>query len=261
MSQIPSLPRTFKDPDAPPPAPVKTLTRWSLFLGDIAAGTPIQDAMLKHYMKRADIEACIRDNAEERQRWNEARLAARKRAWSAFDIEDILGRIAGGMPVVESVNMSRPGAADDFTFLCTADPAWNAMYMAALKARAILEGEKVLEIVDDTSNDTIPGRWGDVPNNAAVNRSKLRAESRMRLMGSWYPKLFGEKKGDTQVNVQVNYAAKLEEARARRDTRKALPLSRDVVDAVFQESPAEEKPEWDDMPAEAPVSTVWRETE
>lgn len=43
-----------------------------------------------------------------------------------------------------------------------------------------------------------------------MNRDKLRVDTRTRLMSAWYPKPFSEKKGDVQVNVQVNHARRLE---------------------------------------------------
>lgn len=250
--EIPSVPLSLKDPPKPP-TPQKTLSRWDQFLGEIAAGTPIQDAMMKHYMTRADIEACVRRAPEERQRWNDARLAAKKRLWTVFQIEDVLSRIASGTPiktaVAEVVGHEGGDSANDFTYLCTADPELNDQYMRALKSRALIESEEVIKIVDNAEEDTLPGRWGDIPNQAAVNRAKLKAETRLRLMSAWYPKVFSEK-SSTQVNVQINnHAARLEEARQRASSRH-VTLPEKAVEAVFQEVP---------QPVEGPVDTAWLE--
>jgi hypothetical protein len=245
------------------------MTRWSQFLGSIAAGEGIQESMLKHRMTSSDIEACVR-MPEERARWNDARIAARKRAWSVLDIEEIFEKIASGDPVgaaVEAVKGGGRQAIASFVDLCTSDPELNAHYLRALKSRAVLTGEDVLNIVDDgAGKDYLDnGKGGLIPDNAAVNRAKLRADARLRLMGNWFPKLFGEKQA-AQVNVQiVNHAERLEQARQRRDTRSVAPrISHDVVEAAFREvgkndttSQQVDTSGWDDVP----VSTVWRETE
>ncbi len=256
-NQIQALPRTGLPTPGLCPDKTSTISRWTLFLGSIASGTSLEESMLKHYMKRADIEACIRIGAEERQRWNDARLAARKLKWSAFDIEDILARISGGMTVGDAVNLSRPEGTEEFTFLCMNDPEWYELYMRALKSRALIVSEQIIEIADgDGSGDYLDnGKGGFIPDNAKVNRDKLRADTRTKLMGHWFPKLFGEKQG-TQVNVQINnHAARLEEARQRRDSRSSLkPLPEPIVDAVFNEAAAIDQDSWDDL-----KDATWRE--
>ncbi len=245
--ELPATPKSLKDPGAPP-APQKTLSRWDQFLGAVAVGTPIQEAMLKHYMTRADIEACVRRAPEERVRWNDARLSARKRKWDVFVLEDIFAKIAMGSSIEDAiiaVNGANSGF-EEFMRLCTEDPELNELYLRAIKSRALLEQERVLTIVDDAKGDTLPGRWGDIPNQAAVNRAKLKAETRLHLMSSWYRKLFAEKDA-SQVNIQINnHAARLEEARQRASSR-MVKLPEKVVEAEFQEV----KPE--------PVDTSWLE--
>ena len=261
--QIPATPKSLIDPPAPP-VPVKTLSRWTQFLGEIAAGSSVQDAMMKYFMKRADIEACIRSSSEERARWEDAKLSALKKKWSGFVIDDILRKISGGMPIGESV-MSSVGGSDqsqiaDFTYLCSIDTELHELYIRACRSRAILTGEDILKIADEDGNDTLPGpKGGEIPNNAAVNRSKLQVDSRRFLMGSWFPKLFGEKQTGAVTNIQINYAERLEEARARAAGRKpTVRITQDVVDAAFKELPKNE--DWDDVPKES-IDTTWLETE
>lgn len=273
--QVAFTPKGLPDP-GPPPVPQKTLSRWDQFLGSIAVGTLLPEAMLKHYMTRADIEACIRLSAENRQAWDDARLSALKRGWSAFEFEDIFERIAGGMPVIKALQEVKGdgGAFSMFNRIVLADAALNEQYMLALKARSLVMQEEIIEMADDKSEDTIENqtKWGTttLPNNAAVNRSKLQTETRLRLMSSWNSKMFGESKQQTQVNVQVNYAEKLEEARARATIRSSAQpaLTRDVVDAAFKDMPAEAFSA--DMPQEAsddlsfldkasPLDTTWLE--
>lgn len=262
---VPVTPRDLIEPPAPP-VPMKTLTRWAGFLGSIASGIALQDAMLKHYMQRADIEACVRSDPAERQRWDEARLAAAKLTWSAFEIEDVFASIAGGTSIKDAVTEVKGGeqgkhVMQTFTQIVVQDPEMNERYMRALKSRALIASEEILELADDKSDDTLEtgGKAGTVPNNANVNRSKLQVETRMRLMSGWYPKLFREKgAGDVQVNVQVNHAARLEDARTRAAGRQPSPptdnrklLERAVQDAVFTDVTPAEDTDWMDAPPAA----------
>lgn len=242
--QIAATPRNLVDP-GPPPVPTKTLSRWDQFLGSIAAGVLLQDAMKKHFMTRADIESCVRLSHEHRQAWNDARITAMKRGWTAFDFEDIFERIAGGMPAtaaVEAVKGSGGTPMSSFNRIVIQDSTLNEQYLAALKARSLCLQDQVVELADEKGDDTISNKtkWGTtvLPNNAAVNRSKLQVETRLRLMAAWNTKMFGEQKQATQVNVQVNYAEKLEEARSRavqRSPSQPAALTRDFVEAAFKD--------------------------
>jgi hypothetical protein len=275
--QVAATPRGLVDP-GPPPVPQKTLSRWDQFLGSIAVGVLLQEAMLKHHMTRADIESCVRLSHEHRQAWDDARLSAMKRGWSAFEFEDIFERIAGGMGVCKAIGEVKGAESPNsstfsiFNRIVLADGALNEQYLAALKARSLALQEEVLDLADDKSEDTIENvtKWGTstLPNNAAVNRSKLQSEVRLRLMGAWNTKMFGESKQSTQVNVQVNYAEKLEEARGRAQARSSTPipaLTQDVVEAAFKDmSPSDAETSndmsWLDEPTKEPaIDTTWLE--
>lgn len=245
MLNVALTPRNLPDP-GPPPVPEKTLSRWVQFLGSVAAGLALPDAMLKHHISRADIEAAVRSDPAERIRWDEARSAALKRTWSAFDIEDVMGRIAAGTGIAEAL----AEVGKDFTAfiqLVIADPEMNERYTRALKSRSLVMSEQVLVISDGDGDDTLDnGKGGQIPNQAKVNRDKLRAETRLRLMGAWHTRMFGEKQ-NTQVNVQViNHAARLEEARDRAKMHAPTPRKSDpaIIDAAFSEAKVEDEFAW-----------------
>lgn len=266
--QVAMTPRGLPEPGAPP-VPEKTMSRWTQFLGSIAAGVHLPDAMMKHYITRADIEAAIRSDPGERQRWDEARLAAQKIGWSAFDFEDIFQRIAAGMPVNKAVAEVKGDSGPihaTFNKIIIADSVLNEQYMAALKSRALVMQEEIIELADDNGSDVIHNDKGPAPNNAAVNRSKLQVETRLRLMGAWHTKLFGEQKNQVQVNVQVNHAERLEQARSRAVSHKATVtrIPQKLIDAAFKDVPAAE-PEpldtsWDvPAPKEPAMDMSWLE--
>ena len=97
--------------------------------------------------------------------------------------------------------------------LCRQDgmPAWRTVYdwleadpdFAARFARAREMGfdaiaEEALEIADDGSNDWMERRRKDgsteeVVNSEHVQRSKLRIETRLKLLAKWSPKRYGDK--------------------------------------------------------------------
>ncbi len=65
-------------------------------------------------------------------------------------------------------------------------------------ARAREEGfdaiaEECLRIADETTGDNIPTENGDRPNSEWISRSKLRVETRLKLLAKWDPKRYGDK--------------------------------------------------------------------
>ena len=77
---------------------------------------------------------------------------------------------------------------------------WKAAHpsFAADFARARDEGYDAIaaecfEIADETSQDTIIGENGDRPNTEWISRSKLRIETRLKLLARWDPRRYGEK--------------------------------------------------------------------
>lgn len=77
---------------------------------------------------------------------------------------------------------------------------WKAAHVefAAAFARAREEGfdqiaADCLDIADDTSRDTIVEENGERPNTEWITRSKLRIETRLKLLAKWDPKRYGDK--------------------------------------------------------------------
>lgn len=50
-----------------------------------------------------------------------------------------------------------------------------------------------LAIADETAHDTIIGESGERPNTEWITRSKLRIETRLKLLAKWDPKRYGDK--------------------------------------------------------------------
>jgi hypothetical protein len=257
---LPITPLGLPDP-GPPPTPVKTITRWDQFLGDIAAGCGLAESMQKRYICRADIETMCRleDGGIQRQRYEDARSAGLKRVWSIFQLEDIFGFIAEGK-TIEDAQMLAVGKHDPgFARLIISDPELNAKYRQALEVRALGAVEHAIAITDDMSRDTLPGpKGGEIPNMAAVSRDKLRAEMRLRVAGNWNSKLYSEKKDQINVQINVDHAATLEADRTRAKSRGAAVTPKQLaqaIDATFSEK-TDLDTTWMD---EKPTDPQWRE--
>lgn len=72
--------------------------------------------------------------------------------------------------------------------------ALRQRYVRARDRQAEFMVYQALEIVDDTTHDTIVTEKGhEIPNGEWIQRSKVRADLRMRIAGKLSPKKWGEK--------------------------------------------------------------------
>lgn len=92
------------------------------------------------------------------------------------------------------------------------DDADFAGRIARARARGYDQiAEEILEIADDTTNDTIQTETGEIPNKEWILRSKLRAEMRLKLLSKWSPKTYGDKlevehAGTIAINITADDA-------------------------------------------------------
>jgi hypothetical protein len=66
-------------------------------------------------------------------------------------------------------------------------------YARAKELQADYMAEKIIEIADESGNDTIQTDKGPIPNSALMNRSRLRVDVRKWLMSKLAPKKYGDK--------------------------------------------------------------------
>lgn len=91
------------------------------------------------------------------------------------------------------------------------DAAFAEQYRLAKQAQADVFAEECIEIADDGSNDWLEREGKQQPNYELAMRSKLRVETRMKLMRFNAPKRFGntvahEHSGEVAVNVSHQFA-------------------------------------------------------
>ena len=76
------------------------------------------------------------------------------------------------------------------------DPEFRALSTRAREIGCHAIADECLQIADDGRNDWMEGHGEDAGwklNGEHIQRSKLRIETRMRLLGKWLPKVFGDK--------------------------------------------------------------------
>jgi len=66
-------------------------------------------------------------------------------------------------------------------------------YARSCEVRADIIFDEILEIADNTENDTIYTDKGEIANTEWINRSRLRVDSRKWMLGKMNPKKYGEK--------------------------------------------------------------------
>lgn len=217
------------------------LTHWDLFLKAIADGVELPKAMKEFRIAQTDINAITRDPLQS-ERFQAARLDAIRSRWSALDLEETYARIARGTVPAQAVKEVRGSeeAVAEFFQLVEGMPDIGSQFERAMRIRTLNAEAELLVISDDKSGDVLSTAKGPIPSSAAVGRSKLQVDTRLRLAAAWNPKRYGEKQAP-QVNVQINnHAERLEAARERATNRGAVPqlkIARDVGDATFSEKP------------------------
>jgi hypothetical protein len=143
------------------------------------------------------------------------RIARNKR-----NARKICERIVQGMTLKQiAVEM---GAAHHSTILMwvAQDPDFAEQYRLAKQAQADHFAEEIIEIADDGSNDWMErekanGETYQLVDYEAVNRSKLRVETRLKLMRAYAPRRFGDKV-EVEHSVSDSFADRLVKARERR---------------------------------------------
>lgn len=130
-----------------------------------------------------------------------------------------MGRHSAYTEATAAVICERLADGEPLRQICRDDamPAWRTVYdwidaNAEFAARIVHAreagfdaiAEECLEIADETSRDTIKFGSGEAEREAVnsewISRSKLRVETRLKLLAKWSPKKYGDK---LDVNAAV----------------------------------------------------------
>lgn len=189
-------------------------TRWKHFIAILGAGATLGTSMHSAKIKRFELESDCRVDPLKLREYTAARKAGRRKYISIENIEKALINIASGMNQADACKDA--GISRELLLeIVMENEELQVQYKKALELRALGMTDDVTRIADDNSEDVDMMGKGNI---AAVNRSRLKVDARRWLMESWSPKMFKPQgKTDVNINVQVNHAARLEEARTRRD--------------------------------------------
>jgi hypothetical protein len=233
-------------------------TAWNAFLETLAGGTPLEGAMGQHKITTRLINE-ITLNPQEAGRFFEAQQMARRRQWSILDIDEVSRRVAMGMSCKNAVlAVKGEDLRAELYELLSLDEALAERFSTAEKSAARILEEELLQIADDREGDVLDTPKGPIPSSANVQRSRLMFDVRARQQVVKDRGRYAERVAPAvEVNVSIDHARVLEDARARARDQKPTPKrpSHDIVDAVWTEKAAELQP-----PA-ANFSTAWMDAE
>jgi predicted secreted protein len=107
--------------------------------------------------------------------------------------EEICERLSEGEPLRQICRDDRMPAWRTVYAWKAANPDFDARIARAREAGFDAIAHECLEIADETAFDTIQGENGDRANSEWISRSKLRVETRLKLLAKWDPKRYGDK--------------------------------------------------------------------
>jgi transposase-like protein len=115
------------------------------------------------------------------------------------------------------------------------EPEFRQRWDLARAMRCDLLADEAIEIADDSSRDYVERRSGNgeivqAVNHAIVNRSRLRIEARLRLLGKWNPHRYGELVRHAGLDAPPRQAETLSfeesQRRAKEEIDRAFPERR-----------------------------------
>lgn len=110
----------------------------------------------------------------------------------AAKIKRVLKLLAQGDSVAAAAERVGVGERTWYTWL--ADDAQLQQDYARVKAvMAEKYAEEILQIADDNSRDVLMGIYGEVGNRVAVERDRLKVDTRKFLLSKLLPKKYGDK--------------------------------------------------------------------
>jgi len=115
-----------------------------------------------------------------------------------YDRVAIINKIADGLAIGTTLrSMCReegmPGYQTIYNWI-NDDPEISGRIARAREAGYDAIADQIIEIIDESHNDTIVNEDGtERTNTEVVARSRLRAEIRLKLLAKWSPKKYGDK--------------------------------------------------------------------
>jgi len=123
-------------------------------------------------------------------------------------VQRILDGLSAGTPLTRiCAPDDMPGTSTVYEWMAD-DPDFSGLVARARDAGWDQIALDALAIADDGTRDTIVSERGEMPDKEWIMRSKLRVETRLKLLAKWDPKRYGEMikhagadGGPMQINV------------------------------------------------------------
>lgn len=120
--------------------------------------------------------------------------------------EAILDRLSDGIPLRQICRDLGIGWRTVYDWM-DADADLAARIAHARKAGYDAIAQDALDIADETSRDTLTSKDGEERANAEwIARSKLRVETRLKLLAKWDPSRYGERVDVTSAGAAIQSA-------------------------------------------------------
>lgn len=193
-----------------------TEKQWTRLIGLVADQVSRVEALEISGITRYALEGAVRTNIKRREQWESAKLSAMRARWDVETLEEIMSAIAmGGTVKSACTDAFRGDNISAFYLLLMKDPIVREMYDDARMIQAEkMAIDDLIEISDETANDET---WDGKGNSAAVNRSRLKVDTRKWIAAKLHYKRFGDKiQQDLNATVVIDHAARLEAARKRK---------------------------------------------
>ncbi len=122
-----------------------------------------------------------------------ARSPGRPSSFTQEIADEICARLATGETLADICRDDHMPAVRTVSHWKDASEAFKADFACAREEGYDRIASDCLRIADDTDNDTLLTEHGERPNTEWISRSKLRIETRMKLLAKWDPKRYGDK--------------------------------------------------------------------
>lgn len=124
---------------------------------------------------------------------NDSRPQGRPSTFTQEIADEICGRLAKGEPLAQICRDDKMPAVRTVSDWKKASATFSADFACARDEGFDRIAAECLEIADDTSDDTLYGERGPHANTEWISRSRLRIETRLKLLAKWDPRRYGEK--------------------------------------------------------------------
>jgi hypothetical protein len=192
-----------------------TPARWQKIIEATAHGANRKDAAKAAGISRRTIDAYLIANVKAYGELRDAQLLHLRRFWPTHKIEKLLAKVAIGKTLQNAASecgIDRKMLSSLYTLLLK-DRTIRKMYDESRELQAESFADEILNIADDSDNDRLEN--GRI-NHEAVNRSKLKVDTRKWLMGSYVKRRFGDHKHvEHSGDLNINHAAVLSGGRKR----------------------------------------------